>query len=323
MKNKNVTISVVMSVLNEKIEYVNKAVQSILKQTFQDYEFIIILDSPNNSEMLECLKTWEKDDSRIILLINKKNMGLAKSLNRGIEVAGGMYIARMDADDIAMPNRLERELFYLKEHDCDMVSSLVETIDENDNVFGSITFASDSMGLLRKLLPVQNVIVHPSVLMKTESVKELGGYRAFSACQDYDLWLRMITEGMKIGIINENLLKFRRHSNSITASKKYKQYLNEKYIRNLYKQRVKYGYDNFSEEHLEKYLEEHGANLRDVTERENNLTALYRQGLLHLKKRKLKGLILILKSLSGKSVRNSIAVSFQAKLIKRWGRGDN
>ena len=89
-----------MSSYNEPIEYVQKAVNSILNQTYKYFEFIIVIDNPNNSELISFLSSTANKDERIILLINKRNIGLAMSLNRALSVSTGGFIARMDADDI-------------------------------------------------------------------------------------------------------------------------------------------------------------------------------------------------------------------------------
>ncbi len=102
-----------MSTYNETVEELKKAIDSILTQTFKNFEFIIILDNPQNYEHKKVINEYLSKDKRIIFLINESNIGLAASLNEGIENAKGDYIARMDADDISMPNRLEKEYNYL------------------------------------------------------------------------------------------------------------------------------------------------------------------------------------------------------------------
>jgi glycosyltransferase involved in cell wall biosynthesis len=107
-------ISAVMSVYNESEEYLRKSIESILNQTYTDFEFIIILDNPDNKKARDILKEYENKDDRIVLLENEKNIGLAPSLNRGVKVARGKYIARMDADDIALPQRFEKQVYFLE-----------------------------------------------------------------------------------------------------------------------------------------------------------------------------------------------------------------
>lgn len=311
-------ITVLMTVYNEPAGFVDKAIQSILTQTFEDFEYIIILDKPDNDVMHLYLEGVAEEDGRIRFYVNEQNMGLAGSLDRGIELAKGTYIARMDADDIAKPERLERELLFIEESGADMICCLVDKIDENGEKWDEIRSFPESAEFIEKMLPVQDIVVHPTVMMKTEKVKALGGYRSFSSCQDYDLWLRMLTSGYRIKILNENLFNFRRHKNSITASRRYGQLLNEVYIRQLYKERVSTGKDNFSEENLTAFMKSHHADDKAVNDKENRKAALYREGIESLKRRKLVvGGLKVLRSLSSFTVRESIKVSVNARKVRK------
>ena len=106
-------ISVLMSVYNEPIDWMRQAIESILNQTYKDFEFIIVNDNPEREENQFVLNEYRNKDSRIIILCNEHNIGLTKSLNKGLTVANGEYIARMDADDIALPKRFEKQALYL------------------------------------------------------------------------------------------------------------------------------------------------------------------------------------------------------------------
>ena len=109
-----VKVSVVMSVFSEPRNWLKKAINSILDQTFSDFEFIIINDNPIRKENYLFLKEIQQKDSRIIIIENKENIGLTKSLNKGLSVARGTYIARMDADDISFPTRLEKQYLFME-----------------------------------------------------------------------------------------------------------------------------------------------------------------------------------------------------------------
>ena len=99
-------VSVLMSIYNERYNDIEKAVNSVLKQTFKDFEFIIVIDEPSRANLASML---EARDPRIKIYLNKENIGLAKSMNRAAELADGKYLARMDADDVSLPQRLEKE----------------------------------------------------------------------------------------------------------------------------------------------------------------------------------------------------------------------
>ena len=109
-------ISVLMSVYREQMEWLELSVNSILKQTFRDFEFIIVVDDPQNKHAINYIKQKAEEDDRIQYLINEENLGLTKSLNKGLRVARGKYIARMDADDNSYPNRFEKQYAFMESH---------------------------------------------------------------------------------------------------------------------------------------------------------------------------------------------------------------
>ena len=245
-------ISVLMSVFNEKLEWIKLAVDSILNQTFTDFEFIIIIDNPDLKEEIESyLKSIQLNDSRIIILKNDINMGLASCLNKGLAIAQGEYIARMDADDISYIDRFEKQIKYIKETNSDMVSGLRVEIDENGNIIREI---KNNYHEPKVFLPYSNYIVHPSVLMKKDKLLALNGYRLFSKSQDYDLWLRMLSEGYKISILDEYVINYRVRANSISVSNELEQYYISEYQKKLYKERIKKGKDTFTLDNLDKFL---------------------------------------------------------------------
>ncbi|MCD8291533.1 MAG: glycosyltransferase [Prevotella sp.] len=311
-------ISVIMSVYNEPIGFVDQAIKSILNQTFTEIELIVVLDNPGYDNMKQFLQTVLKQDERIYLIINDNNIGLAASLNRGIEIARGKYIARMDADDISKPERLAHELAYIESKDLDLVSCLAEKIDDANAIMGSIPPLPESLQFIREILPIHNVIIHPTVLMKAEIIRKLNGYRLFSTCQDYDLWLRMLTSGYKMGIMNEYLFYFRRHKNSITASRRFIQVLNESYIRQLYKERCKRnGLDSFTYDKMKNYLIEHNSGNAKKLAIESRYYKMYQKGLNLMKKRSILAPFLILASFRSYTARKSLETSLKARNVKR------
>lgn len=246
-------VSVLMSVFNEKLLWIKESVESILNQTYTDFEFIIIVDNPRiNDEISEFLKKKAREDKRIRLVWNKKNLGLAESLNKGIELASGEYIARMDADDISEKNRLESELKFIRETGYDLVSANKINIDEKDNIL------SVDLPITRnpnKVLQFSNIIIHPLVFAKTEVLRKMEGYRNLVNSEDFDLWLRMIDKGYKLGILNEYLLKYRIRSNSASVERQLEQFYINKYIIKLKKERKKGGNDSFSIEQQKQYID--------------------------------------------------------------------
>ncbi|UTY38146.1 glycosyltransferase [Allocoprobacillus halotolerans] len=142
-----VMISVIMSVYNDA-KYLEKSIQSILNQTFKDFEFIICNDCSTDSS-LSIIQEFQKLDSRIKIINNSTNLGLAASLNKCIEISLGQYIARMDSDDISFKNRLEVEYNFLMEHqEYDVVGSKSITINENDEPCKEFSIHSNEVHLL-------------------------------------------------------------------------------------------------------------------------------------------------------------------------------
>ena len=192
-------ISVIMSVYNETEEELKQAIESILNQTYTDLEFIIVNDNPKNERNKSILKAYARDN-RVVLIENTENLGLARSLNKGIDASRGEYIARMDADDIATRDRLQVELEYLISNNLDLVGGAAICIDENGiPLNNSMQRKGYRSANLANIIKYTNPIIHPTVLAKAEAFKELGGYRNFPCAQDNDMWLRMVTAQKKLG----------------------------------------------------------------------------------------------------------------------------
>lgn len=245
-------ISIVMSVYNEKIEWLEQAVNSMLEQTYTDFEFIIICDNPEiKREIREYLLQLEIENSKIKILWNKENIGLASSLNRGIECAKGDFIARMDADDISDKERLSRELQFLMENNYDLVATNKININERGEI---ISLDKDIVKDPNRVLMYGNSIIHSSVLVKKRILNILGGYRELVNSEDWDLWLRLVERGYTIGILNEPLLSYRLRSNSASIGRQLQQFYVSRYIVRLHKERMKYGKDSFSINNMNEYL---------------------------------------------------------------------
>ena len=168
--------------------YLKQAVESILNQTYKNFEFIIVDDAStdNSWQYLKSLK-----DKRIKLLKNSKNLGLAKSLNRAIGVASGHYIARMDADDISLPTRFQEQLKFLKRNpNIDLCGAWADLIDEESSIIGEKKYpTSDSE--IKKALSWYPPIIHPTFIAKTFVFKSLNGYDPkFEMAEDYELLMR-------------------------------------------------------------------------------------------------------------------------------------
>ena len=198
-------VSVVMSVYNGA-EHLREAVESILNQTFTDFEFIIVDDGSADSTW-DILKSYE--DPRIVLARNRENIGLTKSLNEGLGMMKGDYIARQDADDVSLPERLGEQVAVLDdEQGVGLVcSSFVEMNHEGQEV-GTVILPAKDHEIMDYLLR-WNCLCHGAVMFRRECVARIGVYRdEFQFAQDYDLWLR-IAERYKVANLSRPLYKRR------------------------------------------------------------------------------------------------------------------
>ena len=202
-------VTVLMSVYNSD-QYLDKAINSILTQTYKDFEFIII-DDGSTDQSIEICKRFAQVDSRIVLIENGKNLGLPKSLNNGILLAKGKYIARQDADDYSDPKRLEIQLKFAKENSwADVIGSDCYVIDLADNVVYQDTSFSACGDHKDSLLKHHAIFPHGSAFIKREKLLEVGLYDVrFYYVQDGELWLRMISKNAKMHVINELLYYYR------------------------------------------------------------------------------------------------------------------
>jgi len=183
-------ISVLMSVYNDE-RFLRTAVLSILNQTAKDVELLIVDDASADASP-SILHELAQRDGRIRILTNHTNLGLTKSLNIALTHAQGAFIARLDADDIALPNRLEAQVAFLTSHpDIDVLGTAYVWIDENGNVIGRPPIVTDPEELHR-LLPRTNPFLHSSIMLRKDVLNQVHGYNVFyKKAQDYDLWLRL------------------------------------------------------------------------------------------------------------------------------------
>lgn len=199
--------------------YLKEAIDSILSQTFSDFEFIILNDgSTDTSETI--IKSYT--DPRIRYLPNERNEGLSFTLNKGVAAAQGKYIARMDGDDISLPNRFEKQVHVLQKQGLDIVASVVRPIDSLGQLLpnwkADVETITDQQ--IRNYLPKDNCVAHPTVLGKTELFKNYPYQQRQRLAEDYDLWLRLVADGYRIEKIPEPLVLHRILTTSFTRTKK-------------------------------------------------------------------------------------------------------
>src|SRR3989344_2871105 len=201
-------ISVIMSVYNG-ITYLRQAVESIIKQTYRNFEFIIV-DDASTDETWDYLKSL--NDPRVKLIKNKKNLGLAASLNIALRQAHGDYIARMDADDISLPDRLKTQIDYLiKNPQIDICGTWVKLIDENNQIIGTVHKPTNDEKIKKMNIWITGLI-HPTWLARREVFEKLNGYDThYDMAEDYEFLIR--AKNFKMANINEELLMWRNPQN--------------------------------------------------------------------------------------------------------------
>lgn len=213
----NPLISVIMSTLNTDKEYLKEAINSILNQTYKNFEFIIIVDGGNDDKIIEKI-----NDERIKIIKHEKSIGLTKSLNEAIKISKGKYIARMDSDDISLKKRFEHQVKYMEENiDIDIVSMFYEEFGKNRKEVREVFFKPDE---IKCKLFFTNLIAHPSVMIRKDFLDKnnILYNEDFIYSQDFEMWTRCVNVG-KIAIIPKMGLYYRIHDKQISTEKSNKQ----------------------------------------------------------------------------------------------------
>lgn len=232
MENKPL-ISVIMGIYN-CAETLEEAVDCIINQTFTDWELIMCDDCSKDNTYEVALKLAEKD-SRIIVIKNEKNLTLAPTLNRCIDIAKGEYIARMDGDDVCDITRFEKELDFLKNNpQYAIVSSLMNLYDKY-GVYRTIMYREKP---LKESFIKGSQFCHAGCMMRTEAIKAVGGYSEsmnYKRVEDFDLWVRMYKKGYIGYNIQEALYSMRDDRNAISRRTLESRKNEARVIKNAYK----------------------------------------------------------------------------------------
>jgi len=207
-------VSVVMSVFNGQ-SFLSKAIESILSQTYRDFEFLVV-DDGSTDATAGILSSYASRDARM-RIFRHENKGRAESLNVGIRLAMGHYIARMDADDIALPDRLQMQVDLMERHpEVGLLGGAVELINTHGQVLKIVRPPSEDSEI-RALMLLYNPMCHPAVVMRKEVALASGGYRkALLDADDYDLWLRM-SERSRLANLGKPILQYRIHSDQVSV----------------------------------------------------------------------------------------------------------
>lgn len=208
-------VSVLMPVYNSE-PYISMAIESVLKQTFRDFEFIII-DDGSSDNSLEIIRSFK--DERIRIIQNDNNLGLIKTLNNGIQLTRGKYIARMDSDDIAMPDRLEKQVAFLeKNNDIGVVGAKAMVINQHSKPTGLIMNVATKDEEIRTQIIFRCPFIHPSVMGRSFVFKEFMYDERFPIAEDFHLWIQVM-EKYKVANLNEVLIKYRVYGGGVSQNK--------------------------------------------------------------------------------------------------------
>ena len=203
-------ISVIMGV-NKNDKYLPQAIDSILAQSFKDFEFIIVANGFSCEDIASRILESYPNEKRLKII--KSYIGqLAHALNLGVDNACFDYIARMDSDDIAWSNRLEKQFVYLRNNDLDMVGCDLRLIDEVGNYLSSRIYPKGKE--IDRCLSFKNCFAHNTIFIKKSAVLMAQGYNSGFNSEDYDLWLRLRRHGVKWDNMNEALVDYRIHEGS-------------------------------------------------------------------------------------------------------------
>lgn len=205
-------VSVIISAFNSE-KFLEQALDSLLRQTFNDFE-IILVDDASSDKTKDIIKAYSRLDSRITPIYNDKNLGLTKNLNRAIELSQGEYIARMDADDVALASRFEVQVRYLDTHkNIDIVGSAAIDIDENGNEL-QLRKSPEFHDQIIELLPKANPMTHSTVMFRRAQFAKIAYYNeSYRTTQDYEMWFRAAGQGLMFHNLQEVLLMYRMDNN--------------------------------------------------------------------------------------------------------------
>ena len=211
------TISVIMSIYSEEEEWIRESIDSILNQTFSDFEFIIINDNPNRDKNKSLLAEYTQIDNRIIIITNEENIGLTKSLNKGLRIAKGKYIARIDADDISLPTRFQKQVDFLDNNPEYIVCGTNISYFGDTKMFLYSDWIKLDNDAIKAQLIFNSCFAHPTVMIRKDILLNHNIFydENYKQAQDYRLWEQLYNLG-KYKNLEEKLLKYRISFNQVS-----------------------------------------------------------------------------------------------------------
>lgn len=243
-------VSVLMCVYNTPIKYLEEAINSILDQTYRNIEYIIVDDCSTDLDVINCIHEYREKYKRITVIRNIKNEGLTRSLNIGIQACNGEYIARMDADDISFPDRIQKQVNYMTNHpEVVLVGSDVEVFNEKTNEI--LHYSDEDVDYDYETYRVRSLIQHsgpphPTFLFRSSFLKDNNIlYREdILKGQDYGIMVDILKNGGIIKRLREPLLRYRIHDRQISSKSEYEQKIYQSKVSSEY---IKSIFDELSE----------------------------------------------------------------------------
>jgi len=210
-------VSILMTVCNQSV-YVKQAIQSVLNQSFSDWE-LLIADDASSDDSVETIRSFVGNDARVSVLSNVTRLGVSANRNLALQNMVGEYVAVLDADDVWVDNnKLEKQVKYLDENmDCVLVSGNARYIDAKGAVLRETNFPVGDE-IIRKVILSKNVIIHSAAMYRLKDANTVGGYADLRVGEDYDLWLRLGQIG-KFCILPDFLVNYRLSDNQATKEK--------------------------------------------------------------------------------------------------------
>lgn len=220
-------VSVIMPVYNAE-KFLAEAIESILNQTYQNFEFIILNDGSEDAS-IDIINSYSTEDARI-KVISRKNKGLVETLNEGLTLSEGKYICRMDADDISKPTRIEKQVRFLEESpNVVLVGCYFDLLVENGteqqllkSIYNIQNMANQFTNQSRQDIFSGYVLLHPTWMIRCDLINEIGVYGTFAHCEDGEFLFRVLSTGHKIGVVEERLFQYRIYNTSKSGNDRLK-----------------------------------------------------------------------------------------------------
>jgi len=224
-------VSVIIPYYKKK-EYITSSINSVLKQSHKNLELIIIYDDANHEDLI-ILKNLKKKDKRIKIFINKKNMGAGLSRNKGIKLSKGKFIAFLDSDDLWLPNKLKKQIFFMKQRKIKISHTSYYIINYKNKIIGQ----RKAKDLSHKQLLKSCDIGLSTIILDKRLIKNNTKFASIKTKEDYVLWLKITLNEKKIYALLNNLTKWRKLDNSLSSSKFQK--IKDGYL--VYRKYMKFG----------------------------------------------------------------------------------